>query len=348
MKDNRVNLKDLTLPELEELCQSLGEKKYRARQVFQWLYRGHFTIEDMTDLPESFRNKLKERAYVGFLEIEKKLVSNVDGTTKYLLKLDDGNIIESVIMIYSFGISACLSTQVGCRMGCSFCASTIGGLVRNLSAGEMADEILTMQGDLKQRISNIVLMGSGEPLDNFDNVIKFLKIINSKDGLNIGMRHITLSTSGLVPEIKTLADYNLQINLAISLHAPNDELRQKIMPVARKYSIGEIMDACRYYIDKTNRRITFEYSLIKGVNDSVDNARELSQLLKGMLCHVNLIPVNEIEERDYKKSGTDRIKDFKSILEHRGIEVTVRREMGADINAACGQLRKNYIKDVKR
>jgi len=347
MKDNRVNLKDLTLPELEDLCQDLGEKKYRARQVFQWLYRGHFTIEDMTDLPESFRNKLKERAYVGFLEIEKKLVSNIDGTTKYLLKLEDGNIIESVIMIYSFGVSACLSTQVGCRMGCSFCASTIGGLVRNLSAGEMADEILTMQEDLKQRISNIVLMGSGEPLDNFDNVIKFLKIINSKDGLNIGMRHITLSTSGLVPEIKTLADYNLQINLAISLHAPNDELRQKLMPVARKHSIEEIMDACRYYIDKTNRRITFEYSLIKGVNDSVDNARELSQLLKGMLCHVNLIPVNKIEEREYEKSGIDRIKDFKSILEHRGIEVTVRREMGADINAACGQLRKNYIKDVK-
>lgn len=343
MDENRPDLKDMTQEELEKFCVGIGEKKYRGGQIFRWLYRGAENLDEMTDLPESLREKLKGLCHISICRIEKKYVSSIDGTTKYLLKLEDGNIIESVLMEYSFGMSACISTQVGCNMGCSFCASTIGGLVRSLTAGEMADEILAMQADSGKRISHIVLMGSGEPLNNFENVTKFLKIMNSPDGLNIGQRHITLSTCGIVPQIKKLADLGMQITLAISLHAPNDDIRKRIMPVARQYSIAEVIDACRYYIEKTGRRITFEYSLIKGINDSEENAMELSGLLHGMLCHVNLIPVNEIKERDYKKTSPKDIKDFKRVLESRGIEVTVRREMGADINAACGQLRKNYI-----
>lgn len=343
MIDGRINLKDMEIPELEEFCAMLGENRYRGKQIFKWLYKGITYIDDMTDLSGAFREKLKERSYIGSLNVEKKYQSQLDGTTKYLLKLEDNNIIESVLMKYSFGVSACLSTQVGCRMGCSFCASTIGGRVRNLSPGEMVDEIITMEKDSGCRISNIVLMGSGEPLDNYENVIKFLRIVNNPQGLNIGMRHITLSTCGLVPEIYDLAELNLQITLAISLHAPNNEIRKKIMPVANKYSIEDIIKACREYVNVTNRRITFEYSMIRDVNDSNENARELAALLKGLLCHVNLIPVNKIEERDYRKSAQERIVEFKKILESRGIEVTVRRELGADINAACGQLRKNYL-----
>lgn len=338
-----VNLKSMTEEEMENFCLQLGEKKYRGKQIFKWLYRGAADIDDMTDIPEAFRRKLKDVCYIGRVDIEKVFQSNIDNTAKYLLKLDDGNIIESVLMEYSFGLSACISTQVGCGMGCSFCASTIGGLLRNLSSGEMADEIVTMQNDRGKRISNIVLMGSGEPLNNYENVVKFLNIISCEDGLNIGMRHLTLSTCGIVPEIRRLADLELQITLAVSLHAPNDEIRRKIMPIAWSYSIRDIMDACRYYIEKTNRRITFEYSLIKGVNDARENAEELSSLLKGMLCHVNLIPVNEISEREYKKADSKRVLEFKDILDSRGIQVTIRREMGADINAACGQLRKNYM-----
>lgn len=343
MEGNAINLKNMTVEEMENFCLNLGEKKYRGRQMFKWLYRGIEDIDEMTDIPEAFRQKLKNECYIGKLDIEKKFLSNIDNTAKYLLKLEDGNIIESVLMEYSFGLSACISTQVGCGMGCSFCASTIGGLLRNLTPGEMLDEIMTMQKDRGARISHIVLMGSGEPLNNYENVVKFLNIAGSEGGLNIGMRHITLSTCGIIPEIKRLADLGLQITLAVSLHAPNDDIRRQIMPVARRYSIKEIMDACRYYIDKTNRRVTFEYSLIKGVNDSKENSEELAALLRGMLCHVNLIPVNEIKERDYKKSDTKRVQEFKSVLEKQGIQVTVRREMGADINAACGQLRKNYL-----
>lgn len=343
MATGRINLKDMEIEELEEFCAALGENKYRGKQIFRWLYKGIDGIDEMTDIPASFREKLKEKSYIGSLAIEKKYQSKIDGTTKYLLKLEDNNIIESVLMKYSFGVSGCLSTQVGCRMGCSFCASTIGGIVRNLSPGEMVDEITAMERDGEERISNIVLMGSGEPLDNYENVIKFLRIVNNPQGLNIGMRHITLSTCGLVPEIYNLAKLNLQITLAISLHAPNDEIRKKIMPVANKYPIEEIMKACREYINNTNRRITFEYSMIRGVNDSNENAKELAALLKGLLCHVNLIPVNKVEERDYRKSAVERIQEFKKILESRGVEVTIRRELGADINAACGQLRKNYL-----
>jgi len=343
MNKDKVNLKDLTLEELEDFCLSLGEKKFRGKQIFQWLHKGIQSIDDMNNIPLCFRNNLKEHSYISNEKIEKKYMSQIDDTVKYLLKLEDGNIIESVLMKYSFGTTACLSTQVGCSMGCKFCASTIGGLVRNLSPGEMLGEILTMQRDSGERISNIVLMGSGEPLNNYDNVIKFINIVNSEEGLNIGGRHITLSTCGLVPEIKRLAEHKLQMTLAISLHAPNDDLRKKIMPIAFKYSIKEIIDACREYVSITKRRITFEYALIDDVNDSIENARELSKLLRGLLCHVNLIPINEIKERQYRKSNVKRINEFKKVLEEKGIEVTVRRELGADINAACGQLRKNYI-----
>lgn len=347
MLSGKINLKDMTIPEIGDLCISMGEKRYRGEQIFRWLYKGVESISDMANISEPFRIALDQKAYIGKALIEKKYQSDIDGTAKYLLKLEDGSIIESVLMEYSYGYSACLSTQVGCSMGCSFCASTIGGKVRDLTPGEMVDEILSMQQDSGKRISNIVLMGSGEPLDNFDNVVKFMKIVNTESGLNIGMRHITLSTCGLVPGIRKLAELNLQITLAISLHAPNDEIRKSLMPIARKYSINEIMDACRQYISITNRRITFEYSLIKGVNDSMDCARELANLLKGMLCHVNLIPVNEIKEREYKKTDPKRVDEFKKILESKGIEATVRRELGADINAACGQLRKSYINNVR-
>jgi 23S rRNA (adenine2503-C2)-methyltransferase len=348
MVGSKINLKDMTLSDIEDFCLNLGEKRYRGEQIFRWLYKGISSISEMSNIPETFRIALDEKAYIGMVSIEKKYQSKIDGTVKYLLKLEDGNIIESVLMEYSYGLTACISTQVGCGMGCSFCASTIDGMIRDLSPGEMVDEILSMMRDSNRRISNIVLMGSGEPLANFDNVIKFLEIINSKAGLNVGMRHITISTCGLVPQIKKLAKLDLQITLAISLHAPNDEIRKRLMPIAQKYTIKEVLDACREYIKITNKRITFEYSLIKGVNDSIENAYELSRILKGMLCHVNLIPINEIREREYKKTDSKGVKEFKAILESKGIEVTIRRELGSDINAACGQLRKNYINYMVR
>ena len=338
------NIKDLTIKDLEGYCSNKSWPKYRAKQIFKWIYRGIKSIDEMSDIPIDYRQILKSDFYIGKLIIEKRLESKIDGTKKYLLKLNDGNLIEGVLMKYSFGVSACLSTQVGCNMGCIFCASTIGGKVRNLTAGEMVDELITMQNDIKDRISNIVLMGIGEPLDNYDNVVKFLNIINSDDGLNIGMRHITLSTCGLVPGIERLAKEDLQITLAISLHASDDATRRSIMPIANKYSIEEIINACRSYIEKTSRRITFEYALIEGVNDRPKDAERLSKLLRGMLCHVNLIPINEIEERKYKKPELGKLNEFKGTLESRGIETTIRREMGSDINAACGQLRKKNVK----
>lgn len=339
------DLLSLTLAEIEELLVSMGEKKFRGKQIFQWINRGIKNFDEMTNLSKTLRDKLEEHTYITNIKIEEKLVSSIDDTIKYLFLLDDYNIIEGVIMKYHHGITACISTQVGCAMGCSFCASTLEGLVRNLRAGEMIDQILTMQDDIEERISNIVLMGSGEPLNNFDETINFLKIVNDESGLNIGNRHITLSTSGLVPQIKTLADLQIPINLAISLHAPNDELRRKTMPVAKKYSIKELIDSCKYYIDKTNRRITFEYALIKGINDGEQNANELVNLLKGILCHVNLIPVNSVEERGYKKPNIESINKFQHILKKSGIEATIRREMGSDINAACGQLRRKYLQN---
>jgi 23S rRNA (adenine2503-C2)-methyltransferase len=342
-----IEFRSLSLEEIENYIVQKGEKKFRAKQLFKWIHRGIESFDEMTDISLNLREKLKNDGYIGNMKIEGKQTSKVDGTVKYVMSLLDGNIIECVLMKYSYGNSICISTQAGCSMGCSFCASTIGGKNRDLTAGEMLGQILIVEKDSKCKISNIVLMGAGEPLDNFENVIKFLRLVNHPEGINIGMRHITLSTCGLVPEIKRLADLNMQITLAISLHAPNDEIRRSIMPIARKYSIDDLLDVCRYYINKTNRRITFEYSLIDGVNDSDDNAKELSQRLKGLLCHVNLIPINKVRERKFEKSTSDRVEAFKKILVNNGIETTVRRELGSDIDAACGQLRRKYIEKLQ-
>lgn len=336
------DIRDLSLKEIEEFIVSLGEPKFRAKQILKWINIGIEDFDEMTDIPKKLRDKLKENFIIKNIFIEAKQESS-DGTVKYLLRLKDGNLIEAVLMRYSYGNSVCISTQAGCNMGCSFCASTIGGKIRDLSPGEMLGEVLAISRDQSIRISNIVLMGTGEPLDNFDNVLKFLELINSKEGLNIGMRHITLSTCGLVPEIKRLADLRLQLTLAISLHAPNDDKRKKIMPIANRYSMNELLEACRYYVEKTNRRITFEYALIKDINDSIEDAKELSKRLEGLLCHVNLIPVNPVSERNFERPDRKRIENFRDILESHGINTTIRRELGTDIDAACGQLRRRFI-----
>lgn len=333
------NLRDYTLKELEAILAEMGEPKFRAKQIFKWLYDGAKTIDDMTNISKSLREKLKYEYSVNIPKIEQKFVSDIDETRRYLLQLDDGNYIESVLMKYKHGYTICISTQVGCAMGCRFCASTRNGKVRSLTAGEIIGQVLTVQQDLGSRISNIVLMGMGEPLDNYDNVMRFLENINDPNGINIGHRHISLSTCGLADRIYELADKELQITLSISLHAPNDEKRSVIMPVNKKYNIAALMKACRYYIEKTNRRISFEYTLIGGVNDTEAEAKELLKLISGMLCHVNLIPVNEVKETGFKQGNRKAIERFREILENGGISATVRREMGADISAACGQLR---------
>jgi len=333
------NLRDYTQKELEKILCEKGEPRFRAGQVFKWLYSGAESIDDMTNLPKGLREKLKAEYSINNLKIEQKFVSALDETRRYLLQLDDGNFIESVLMKYHHGYTICVSSQVGCAMGCAFCASTRGGKVRNLTPGEIVGQVMTVGNDLGERISNIVLMGMGEPLDNFDNVMRFLEIVNNPNGLNIGMRHISLSTCGLAERIRELADRQLQLTLSVSLHAPNDEKRSKIMPVNRRYPIETLIDACRYYIAKTNRRISFEYTLINGVNDTEEEAKELLKLISGMLCHVNLIPVNEVKETGFSASGHTAVERFREVLENGGISATVRREMGADISAACGQLR---------
>jgi 23S rRNA (adenine2503-C2)-methyltransferase len=296
----------------------------------------------MTDLSKALRARLEENYYISNPTILEKLVSKEDNTVKYLFDIGNNTVIESVFMSYSYGNAVCVSSQAGCRMGCSFCASTVDGLERNLLAGEIAGQIYKIGKDTGSRISNIVIMGSGEPLDNYENVLDFLDIINSDLGLDIGMRHITLSTCGLVDKIYELMELKLQITLAISLHAPNDEIRQRIMPIARKYPIEKVIEAAKRYADTTKRRVTYEYALIKGVNDSEDNALELAGRLRGSMCHVNLIPVNDVKENDYIRSSDENIKRFAAVLEDKSIEVTVRRRLGSDINAACGQLRKRY------
>lgn len=335
-----IDLKDFSFSELQEYLVSVGEKKFRGGQIFKWLHQGVTSYDEMTDISKGLREKLSKESYVSTLEIDRKLVSKIDGTVKYLFRLPDGNCIESVVMRYHHGLTICISSQVGCRMGCRFCASTIGGLYRSLTAGEILNQVIFAQKDLGERISNIVIMGIGEPLDNYDNIVKFLRNVNDEHGLNIGLRHITLSTCGIVPNIRKLADEDMPITLTISLHGPNDEIRESIMPVNRKYKIAELMDACRYYFDKTGRRISFEYSLIKGVNDSIKNAEELAGLIKPLHAHVNLIPVNNVEERDYKQGTRDEINSFLKRLTDLGINATIRRELGSDISASCGQLRK--------
>ncbi len=336
----KKNLKSYTYNELEALVRNeLGEPSFRAKQIFEWLYRGADSFDEMSNLSKSLRERLDAAYTAGNLKIEQKFVSRIDETRRYLLKLEDGNYIESVLMKYHHGYTICVSSQVGCAMGCRFCASTRNGKARNLSAGEIIGQVMTVQKDLGERISNIVMMGIGEPLDNYDEVLKFLEIVNHPSGLNIGHRHITLSTCGLVPKIKDLADRQLQITLSVSLHAADDETRSEIMPVNRRYSISQLMEACRYYIKNTNRRISFEYTLISGVNDNSAEAEKLLKLLHGMLCHVNLIPVNPVKETGFKQGSRAKIEEFQRILESGGISATIRREMGADISAACGQLR---------
>ncbi len=336
----KKELLSLNLSELEALAKEMGQPKFRGKQIYEWLYRGVQDFDDMKNIPKDFRQKLADETYIGAVKIAEKFVSKIDETRKYLLQLNDGNYVEAVLMKYEYGYTICISTQVGCRMGCKFCASTIGGKERDLTAGELLSQIICVQKDLGQRISNIVMMGIGEPLDNFDNVLKFIELVNAPGGLNIGQRHISLSTCGLAKKMRELADMELQITLLISLHAPNNEKRSAIMPINKKYSVEEVLSACDYYIEKTGRRISFEYTLISGVNDSVAEADELASLLRGKLCHVNLIPVNKVEETGFEKGDKARIEAFRKQLEKRGIQATIRREMGSDINAACGQLRK--------
>lgn len=338
-----IDIRSLTLEELKNELISLGEKPFRAKQVFNWLHREYVSsFDEMTNISKALRQKLFQNYSISKLNIVQKLVSKEDDTTKYLFDLGDNIYIESVLMRYEYGNSICISSQAGCRMGCKFCASTVDGLDRNLLAGEMAGQIYEIQKDIGERISNIVIMGSGEPLDNYNNLLKFLNIINDKEGIEIGLRHITVSTCGLVDKIYALADKKFQITLAISLHAPNDEIRQQTMPVAKVYSIDKLIKAASYYANTTKRRITYEYALISGVNDSRENAIELAKRLRGTMCHVNLIPVNDVKENNFIKSSEKNIKNFSEMLQSLGIETTIRRRLGSDINAACGQLRKSY------
>lgn len=338
------NIKDFDLNELIEEMQTWGEKKFRAEQIFKWIFEGKVkSYDEMTNLSIELREKLKKKYDLGVFNILKKQVSS-DGTIKYLFDILDGNAIETVLMKYHHGYSICLSTQVGCRMGCKFCASTGIPFIRNLSSGEIVEQILAVERDENIRISNIVLMGIGEPLDNYDNVIKSIRIINNPKGLNIGARHISVSTSGIVPMIYKLADENIQCTLSISLHATNNKKRSSMMPVNNLYSIEELIKACKVYIAKTNRRISFEYALAKENNDNLYDAKELVKLLKGMNCHVNLIPINKIENGVYKKSSNENILKFRDYLNECGIVATIRRELGSDIDAACGQLRRKSLK----
>lgn len=340
----KTDIKSLDLKKLSAYVESIGEKAFRAKQLYEWMHKKLASdFDEMTNLPKSLKEKLLQSAAFTSLVVVDEKISQIDGTRKYLFGLSDGNIIESVLMRYNHGNSVCISSQVGCRMGCRFCASTLDGLERNLSASEMLDQIYRIQKLTGERVSNVVVMGSGEPIDNYDNLIDFIRLLTDENGLNISQRNITVSTCGIVPGIKKLAEEDLQITLALSLHAPNDEVRKSLMPIAKRYSLSEVLPACQEYFDKTGRRLTFEYSLVSGVNDNLKEAEALATLLKGVNGHVNLIPVNPIKERDYVQSDRKAILSFKNYLEKNGINVTIRREMGRDINGACGQLRKSFI-----
>ena len=343
---NKININDFTLSELEEYIVSLDEKKFHAKQIFKWIHKvGVTSFDEMTDISKSLRDKLKNNTYILNMEVITCQKSKKDGTMKFLIKLTDNCAIESVFMRYNHGNTLCVSTQVGCKMGCKFCASTKEGFERSLLASEIEGQIQTVQRYTGEKISNVVYMGIGEPLDNYDNVVKSIRIINDAQGLNIGARHISLSTCGLVPKIYKLAEENIQCTLSISLHATTDEKRRDIMPIANRYSIEELLTACKEYIKITGRRISFEYALIYGKNDSYEDALALAKLLRGMIAHVNLIPVNEIKEKEYKKATEKSVEKFMNTLNSMGIVTTVRRELGSDIDAACGQLRKKYIEN---
>ena len=340
-----MNLKSLTQPELADILKQLGQPAFRAGQVFTWLHKGVRSYDEMTNLPKALRQTLAEHYPLFVPKVVRKQESQKDGTIKYLWQLSDGNCVETVLMRYRYGNTVCISTEVGCRMGCALCASTIGGLVRRLEPFEMLDEVLFTQIDSGLPISHIVLMGIGEPLDNFDNVMRFLELVNHPDGMNISMRHISLSTCGLVPKIDELAARKLQISLAISLHGPNNELRSKVMPVNKAYPIEELLAACRRYYDATGRRIHFEYAMIDGVNDTPECAKELLGRLKGLGAHVNLIPLNHVEESPLQPSSREAVARFQKLLEDGGVTATVRRTLGGDIDASCGQLRRKYQKE---
>ena len=342
----KQDIKSLTIEELTAYITGLGQPAFRAKQIFRWLHRGVEHFSEMTDLPKNFQQVLQEQATISTLRIYKRFTSSLDETTKYLFLLPDNHLIETVVMKYHHGYSICVSSQVGCRMGCSFCQSTKNGLVRSLTAGEILDQILKAQQDLGIRVGNIVMMGIGEPLDNLEQVMKFLKIVNDPDGINIGYRHISLSTCGLVPGIGALAKLNIPITLSISLHATTDESRSEMMPINRRYSLDELLSACRDYQKVTGRRISFEYAVISGVNDQKEDAERLSHLLKGLLCHINLIPVNPIEAGHYKPPSKKNILLFQELLIKLGLNATIRRTLGSDISASCGQLRhKNLEKE---
>ena len=341
------DIKSMNLEEVKSVCKSLNLPSYRASQIFSWLQKeGVSDYDEMTNIPKSLRQTLSENYPIRSCEIELKRVSKTDGTVKYLFKLYDGNFIESVLMKYKYGYTLCISSQVGCKMGCVFCASTKSGCVRSLYPSEMIGQIHAAQRDMNIRVSHVVMMGMGEPLDNFDNAMRFLELVGDDKGLNLSLRNISLSTCGVVPRIYDLMDRHLQLTLSVSLHAPNNEMRSKTMPINRKYPIEELLKACREYTKRTSRRISFEYAMIKDVNDSDACAYELASLLKGMLCHVNLIPANEIVESSHKRSTNERLERFIQILNSRGINATVRRSLGSDIDASCGQLRSRHNREI--
>lgn len=340
-----MNIKSMTLAEIGAVLKELGQPGFRAKQVYSWLHKGVKSYDEMTNLPKTLRDLLAEKYPIHAPKVVRKQESQKDGTIKYLWQLADGNCVETVLMRYHYGNTVCISTEVGCAMGCAFCASTIGGLVRRLEPYEMLDEVLFTQVDSGLPVSHIVLMGIGEPLDNFDNVLRFLELVNSEEGMNISMRHISLSTCGLVPKIDALAEKKLQLSLAISLHGPNDEIRGRIMPVNKAYPIDVLLEACRRYYAATSRRIHFEYAMIDGVNDSEAHAKELLRRLKGLPAHINMIPLNHVEESPLKPSSRSAVAKFQKILEDGGITATVRRTLGSDIDASCGQLRRKYSKE---
>jgi len=342
----KIDIKNLTGEEVKALIISIDEPKYRAEQIYSFISKGIESIDEIPNVPKKLKEKLNEVAYISKAKIYQKLESKEDETKKYLIELDDGNIVETVLMKYKHGLSICISTQVGCRMGCKFCASTIDGLVRNLTPGEILGQIISVQKDAGERISNVVIMGSGEPFDNMENLEKFFELVHEEQGLNIGYRHITVSTCGLVPQINRLAELEIPVNLAISLHQTNQQKRQEIMPVGKKYTISELIKAAKSYSRTTKRRVTYEYALISGVNDNHDAAMELVKLLKGSLSHVNIIPVNEIKENDFKRPDMKKVRDFQSFLIKNNIEATIRRELGKDISGACGQLRRSIVTKV--